>query len=135
MYSFPNQEPIHCSMSGCNCCFLSCIQVSQEADKVVRYCPLFKNFPQFVVSHTVKGFSLASEGDYLGAIDSGSWKSAPWTEAKRPPSLCPAHCGADSLGALDSQAPGISTMDRGKEATSSFLPAQLGGFPLTQFSL
>ena len=70
MSSFPNQEPIHCSMSGCNCCFLSCIQVSQEADKVVRYCPLFKNFPQFVVSHTVKGFSLASEGDSLGAIDS-----------------------------------------------------------------
>ena len=32
-YSFPNLEPVHCSMSGSNCCFLTCIQVSQEASK------------------------------------------------------------------------------------------------------
>ena len=25
MYSFPNLEPVHCSMSGSNCCFLTCI--------------------------------------------------------------------------------------------------------------
>ena len=56
MYSFPNLEPICCSMSGSNCCFLTCIQVSQEADKVVWYYQLFKNFPQFVVIHTVKRF-------------------------------------------------------------------------------
>ena len=24
MYSFPNFEPVCCSMSGCNCCFLMC---------------------------------------------------------------------------------------------------------------
>ena len=30
MYSFPNFEPVHCPMSGSNCC-LTCIQVSQEA--------------------------------------------------------------------------------------------------------
>ena len=23
MYSFPNFEPVHCSMSGSNCCFLT----------------------------------------------------------------------------------------------------------------
>jgi len=34
-------------MSGCNCCFLTCTQVSQEASKVVWYSYLFKNFPQF----------------------------------------------------------------------------------------
>ena len=45
-------------MSGSNCCFLTCIQVSQEAGKVVWYSYLFKNFPQFVVIHTVKGFSV-----------------------------------------------------------------------------
>ena len=28
MYSFPNLEPVHCSMSGSNYCFLTCIQVS-----------------------------------------------------------------------------------------------------------
>ena len=44
-------------MSGSNCCFLTYIQVSQEAVKVVWY----KNFPPFVVIHTVKGFSVVSE--------------------------------------------------------------------------
>ena len=45
MYSFPNLEPVHCSMSGSNCCFLNSIQVSQEAAEVVWYSHLFKNFP------------------------------------------------------------------------------------------
>ena len=58
MYSFPNLEPVHCSMSSSNCCFLTSIQVSQEADKVVRYSHLFKNFPQSVVIHTAKRFGL-----------------------------------------------------------------------------
>ena len=46
-----------------NCCFLTCIQISQEADKVFWYSYLFKNFPQFVVIHTVKGFSIDNEAD------------------------------------------------------------------------
>ena len=45
MYSFPNFEPSHCSMSRSNCCFLTCIQISQEAGKVVCYSHLFQNFP------------------------------------------------------------------------------------------
>ena len=46
MYSFPNLEPVCCSMSGSNCCFLTCIQISQEAGQVVRwYSHLFQNFP------------------------------------------------------------------------------------------
>ena len=32
--------------------FLTCIQISQKAGKVVRYSHLFKNFPQFLVIHT-----------------------------------------------------------------------------------
>ena len=56
MYSFPDLEPVCCSMSGSNCCFLTCIQVSEEAGKVVRYSHLFKDIAQFVVIHTVKGF-------------------------------------------------------------------------------
>ena len=35
--------------------------VSQEAGKVVWYSHLFKNFPQFVVIHTVKGFGVVNE--------------------------------------------------------------------------
>ena len=61
MYSFSNLKPVHCSMSSSNCCFLICIQVSQEAGKVVLYSHLFKNFPQFVVIPTVKGFSVVNE--------------------------------------------------------------------------
>ena len=43
-------------MSSSNCCFLTCIQVSQESGQVVWYSHLFQNFPQFIVIHTVKGF-------------------------------------------------------------------------------
>ena len=62
-YSFPNLEPVQCSMSISNCCFLTCIQLSQEAGKVVWYSHLFKNFPQFVVIHTVKGFGVAKKAE------------------------------------------------------------------------
>ena len=43
--------------------FLTCIQISQEADKVVWYSHLFENFPQFVVIYTVKGFSIVNEAE------------------------------------------------------------------------
>ena len=63
MYSFPNVELVCCSMSGSNCCFLTCIQVSQEAGKVVWYSHLLKNFPQFVVTHRVKGFWIVNKAE------------------------------------------------------------------------
>ena len=50
-------------VSGSNSCFLTCIQVSQEAGKEVWYFPLLKNFPQFVVIHTIKSFSIVSEAE------------------------------------------------------------------------
>ena len=56
MYSFPNIKPVHCSTSSSNCCFFSCIQVSQETGNVIWYSHLFKNILQFFVIHTVKGF-------------------------------------------------------------------------------
>ena len=60
MYSFPNLEAVS-SISGPNCCFLTCMQSSQEADKMVWYSHLFKNFQQFFVIHTIKGFSIVHE--------------------------------------------------------------------------
>ena len=63
MCLFPNFEPLCHSISNSNCCFLACIQVSQEAGKVVWYSHLFKNFPQFVVIHTVKGMSLVNKAE------------------------------------------------------------------------
>ena len=60
MCSIPDLEPIFCSISSYNCCFQTCIQISQEASKV-SYSRLFKNFPFFVVIHTVKGFVLVNK--------------------------------------------------------------------------
>ena len=63
MYSFSYLEPVCCSMSSSNCCFLTCIQVSQEAGQVVWYSHLFQNFPQFIVIHTVKGLRIVNKAE------------------------------------------------------------------------
>ena len=49
-------------MSGSNCCFLTCIQISQEAGQVSGI-PISKNFVQFVVIHTLKGFTLVNKAE------------------------------------------------------------------------
>ena len=46
-----------------NCCFLACIQISQEAGQVVWYSHLLENFPQFVVIHTFKGFGIVNKAE------------------------------------------------------------------------
>ena len=63
MYSFPDLEPVCCSMTSSNCCFLTCIQISQEAGQVVWYSHLFQNFSQFAVIHTVKGFGIVNKAE------------------------------------------------------------------------
>ena len=63
MYSFPNLEPVYCSMSSSNCCFLTCIQISQKAGHVVWYSHLLKSFPQFVVIYKVKGFGVINRAE------------------------------------------------------------------------
>ena len=50
-------------MFDSNCCFLTCIQISQEAGQVVWYCHLFQNFPQFIVIHMVKGFGIVNKAE------------------------------------------------------------------------
>ena len=50
-------------MSSSNCCFLTRIQVSQEAGQVVWYSHLFQNFPQLIVIHTVKGFGIVNKAE------------------------------------------------------------------------
>ena len=45
-------------MSGSNCSFLTFLQISQDASQVSGIPISFKNFPQFVVIHTVKGFGI-----------------------------------------------------------------------------
>ena len=69
MCSFSYWEP--CSMSSSNCCFVTCMQVSQEAGQVVWYSHLFQNFPQFIVIHTVEGFGIVNKAE----IDGFFWNS------------------------------------------------------------
>ena len=59
MYSFPNLEPVCCSTSSSNCCFLTCIQISQEAGQV---------FPSLEECSTVccdphKGFGVVNKAE------------------------------------------------------------------------
>ena len=50
-------------MSSFNYCFRTCNQVSQETGKGVWYFHLLKNFPQFIVIHTVKGFGIVNKAE------------------------------------------------------------------------
>ena len=61
--SFSYLESLCCSMSSSNCSFLICTQISQETGKVVWLSHLLKNFPQFVVINTVKGFRVANKAE------------------------------------------------------------------------
>ena len=57
-------------MSRSNCYFLTCIQISQVANQVVWYSHLLKNFPQFVVIHTVKGFGVVNKAEVVIFLNS-----------------------------------------------------------------
>ena len=50
-------------MANSSSCFLTCIQIPQEAGKMVWYSYLVKNFPQFVVIHTVKAFGIVNKAE------------------------------------------------------------------------
>ena len=62
-YFFPNmnQSVVRCPVL--TVASLTRIQMSQQSGKVVWYSHLLKNFPQFVVIHTVKGFSIVNEAE------------------------------------------------------------------------
>ena len=55
-----NQYVVPCPVLTC---FLTCIQISQKAGQVVWYSHLLKNFPQFIVIHTVKGFGIVKKAE------------------------------------------------------------------------
>ena len=69
-----------------------CVQISQEAGQVVWYSPLFKNFPQFVVIHTVKGFGIVNKAEidvflelsccFNDAVDAGNLISGSFAFSK-----------------------------------------------------
>ena len=84
-------------MSDSNCCFLTYIQISQEAGKEVWYSHLLKNFPQFVVIHAIKGFGIVSKTEVDVFLEFSSF--FPWSKQWQP---TPVHlpkkfCGQRSL--------------------------------------
>ena len=78
-FSIWNQSIVPCLVL--TIAFLTCIQVSQEAGKMVWYSHLFKNFPWFVVIHAVKGFSIVSEVevDFFLCFFMIQWVLAIWS--------------------------------------------------------
>ena len=77
MYSFSCLEPVHCSMSSSNCCFLTRLRISQEVGQVVQYSHLLKNFPQFVMIYTVKGFGITNKAEVDVFLELSSFSDDP----------------------------------------------------------
>ena len=65
-------------MSSSNCCFMTCIQVSQKAGQVVWYSCLFQNFPQFIVIHTVKGFGIVNKAEVYAFLELSCFLMIHW---------------------------------------------------------
>ena len=63
MCSFTYLEPVCCSMSNSNCCFLTYIQFSQEAGQVAWYFHPLKNLPQFIAIHAVQGCGIVNKAE------------------------------------------------------------------------
>ena len=59
------------------------IQVSQETGKVVCNSHLFKNFPQFVVIHTIKGFGIVNKAEVDVFLELSSFLMMQWMVAIR----------------------------------------------------
>ena len=123
MYSFSYLEPVCCSMSSSNCCFLTCIQISQ-AGQVVWYSHLFQNFPQFIVIHTVKGFGKVNKAEIDVFLEFllFLWSSAAAAAAKSLQS-CPTLCDPTDGSPLGSSVPGILQARTLEWVASSFSKA------------
>ena len=61
-----------------NCCFLTCIQISQEAGQEVWYSCLFQNFPQFIVIHTVKRYGIVNKAEIDVFLELSCFFDDPW---------------------------------------------------------
>ena len=123
-YYFPNLESVHCSVISSNCCFLTCIQISQEAGQVVWYFHHLKNFPQFVVIHTIKGFGIFNKvevDDGQGSLacckswghrelDTTEWLN--WTELNWPDMLSRNSCFFDDLADVGNLISGSSAFSK-----------------------
>ena len=84
MYSFPNLEPVCCSMSGSNCCFWHAYRFLRRQVRWSVIFHLLKNFPRFVAIHTVKGFGIVNKAEAdifreLSCFFDDQWMLAIWS--------------------------------------------------------
>ena len=74
-------------MFSSSCCFLTYIQISQEAGHVVWYSHLIQNFQQFIVIQTVKGLCIVNKAKidvFLELSGISKWvKSHLWVDGRR----------------------------------------------------
>ena len=77
-YSFSYLESVCYTMSSSNCCFLTWIQVTQEAGEVVWSSHLFQNFLQFIVIHTVEGFGVVNKAKIYIFMNSLAFSMIQW---------------------------------------------------------
>ena len=75
---FPTFKSFSFSVYDSNCRILTYIQTFQETGKVIWHSHFLKNFSQFVVVHTVKGFSIVSEADGNVFWDSLAFSMIQW---------------------------------------------------------
>ena len=64
LYQIAHACPTLCDAMDCNM-----PGFPQEASKVIWYFHLFKNFPQFAVIHTVKGFIIVTEAEVADFLE------------------------------------------------------------------
>ena len=81
-YSFSYLELVCCSMSISNCCFLTCIQVSQEAGQVIWYSHLFTEFSADSAA-VLCSTGTAERRFPMSKVRSGSCEELPHIQGKR----------------------------------------------------
>ena len=111
-------------MSSSNCCFLTCIQISQEAGKVVWYSSLFKNIPQFVVIHTIS-FGIVNKAEVDVFLKQNMMFF--WSKSKQNRYICLIsklmflyHNAAKMIQSLTLHIPGISVSNLGMKRRCIF---------------
>ena len=83
-YSFSYLKPVCCSMSGSKLLLPGLHTDFSRSRSSGLYSHLFKNFPQFVVIHTVKGFGIVNKAEVdvfleLYAFSMIQWMLAIWS--------------------------------------------------------
>ena len=62
-HSFPHLEPVCCSMSSSNYASRPAYRFLMRQDRLSDNSHLFKNFPDFVVVHPIKGFDIVNKAE------------------------------------------------------------------------